>query len=114
MSKVVFRVENEAGTGPYRLTGSYELLNSHDKDPIDHPLPWLDGIEDVNDGWKFGFKSIKRLMDWFKMDELKELYKSDFSCFISIYRVTHVKHGKRQSVFNPKTATLLTRYRLEK
>lgn len=115
MRCTIYRVEHrEHLCGPYadtymlpegycdRLYGLLEHHNNRDT----HPTPDEDQIEG---GWMMssevcGFQSMEQLRDWFSVEELLGLHEMDF--VVSRYEVDdgHVRHGRRQSIFEREEA----------
>ena len=111
MSNVtLYRVENEAGQGPY-TTGCYvnapygydEFASGAQNDP--HPSPYSDGLPAMLDEERCAFPSVEALRAWFGHAEvIEQLREGGF--YVNTYHVAvievpeeHVRHGGRQSLY---------------
>jgi hypothetical protein len=110
--QLIFRVENGERKGPYTF-GNFDILNHHNFDMERWPTAWSDRIlKDVSISEirerRYGFKSMRKLLNWFSRAELRVLFDAGWA--ISIYAVTVVAHGDKQSIFSAEGATLLFRF----
>jgi hypothetical protein len=76
---IIYRVENDAGQGPYRL--GHGVMWNKLFNPEQRPFPSMDpGLEhilaskkDLIKDFFFGFNSLEQLRDWFEDEELISL-----------------------------------------
>lgn len=118
-AKVIFRVEDEDGHGPYiiskRKTVNYNKVNAYVMlandsyafaDTTRRPAPAHDGLGYVFDGeHRFGFDNVHQLRIWFNKKERKAL--ADVGCYVYAYRVKpgkHIRKGNAQIIFKKRYA----------
>lgn len=72
--QTIFRVQNELGIGPYRDDRlCHGLLNHHNENQYDFPLPKKDIGRYTLTEEKCGFLSLADLYKWFSPNEIDEL-----------------------------------------
>ena len=94
----VYRVEHKDGRGPY-----HQDFDDPHKGYIAlerTPAPWEDGIPYFPAYYRFGFKSLDQLYDWFIEEERERLKRKGF--LIRLFKVkSHlVIKGRKQLVFD--------------
>jgi len=73
---IVYRVENDRGTGPYCFNMGEWCEGPHNL-TTGRPMPIDDGMDNLNyDIHRFGFASMIDLLNWFTTTELKALYSA--------------------------------------
>lgn len=96
-----YRLANADNHGPYHSDHSASFNRSGDND---HPGPCTDpGLRKIWDRlpqqttYKFGFRSLEQLLDWFNHNDRLSL--ADVGFRIRIYEnLPSVHHGKKQSI----------------
>lgn len=110
----VYRVESPKGYGPYRCLCDSGPLYNHDT----HPDPDSDGLHDMDDIHFFGFRSLRRLQDWFGVaapidrDALRHRQYIVARYQVPASFVRDSASGK-QLIFDKAKATLVERLPLE-
>ncbi|KKL68192.1 hypothetical protein LCGC14_2127440 [marine sediment metagenome] len=108
----VYRIEHqESGDGPYRhFPQEYEVLDVlelHLSNIRRWPGPKDDGLAgQVDYDELYGFKSIAQLEEWFDEGTLEVLYEHGF--VLREYETDHIEYGRKQVLFNRRTAKCLT------
>lgn len=101
---IVYRVEDEAGGGPYRGGKWEDLLGVLASNPTySHPTPADDGISIYGTrGWHCAFASIEQAKAWFDDTEREAMADRGFQ--LSVYDAPKVKAGAHQVMFDPEPA----------
>lgn len=105
----IFRLEFPNGNGVYCASDPiyYDMLQDHQHDPIDHPKPADDGLQQaIVDNMHFGFQSLDSMRAWFCGAE--RLYLSTFGIMLACYSARGpIVTGKKQVAFYRQAAELL-------
>lgn len=118
MLQDIFRVEDSVGTGYYYAGGCNNCISSS-RHPVPNDDPLLGHIwndlknHEEHSNYRFGFKSIELLNQWFIVADRWEMLEENF-------RVVHlsvtdtmkgfhrsVYHGETQSIFLPEYAEVV-------
>ena len=115
----IYRIENSAGTGLYRVDGYCEWLfsnndgeslsDNHGEHTDQRPVPTHDVVinkSDIQDQ-HYGFKNLKQLEDWVgsqavaKMHEYPDL-TDEYRMAIYVYEghICDIVHGEKQSIMS--------------
>lgn len=98
---IIYRIENDNHIGPYRSYNNFLDIRSSEC----HPTPF----DDFKEIWmhllftnqyklyKFGFKDMEQLNNWFTDIELDNLYNEGFK--IVTYKSSHYYISDRQAIF---------------
>lgn len=107
---IVYRVENWQGEGPYRANYRTTSLNYLSGDDWDfyNPLPYSDGLPNLDKDDVCGFANFTAFFAWFG-HTLREL--SINGCFLCEFEIEerYVIKGRRQLIFKRDKAKLVSR-----
>jgi hypothetical protein len=113
-SRIIYRMQNDDGYGPYGASVEETGITSMDwarkSDPGHdcHPSPGEDGIRDMPPSWLCGFDSPEMLFDWFDKEEIETLSNLGFHVFeIKLGDINWsegkfaIEEGDHQLIFDP-------------
>ena len=106
--KLIYRVENNRGKGPYRGHSGIKVGMNKIHMNKNHPTIQTDeGIDEYgfNNSYYCGFSNKTQLKKWFTKKNRIKLRKHDFQ--VSIYKTTDYQKSNHQAVFHRENSELI-------
>lgn len=95
----VYRMQKANGIGAYQNGNAFDWGGNHHNPDTGHPDPLEDGVKLIDSSYRCGFTSLKKLKEWFTLDERINMKAVGIEVVVLEVPEHEIYEGNKQCMF---------------